>query len=100
MQAIAQQALGIANGLRIGAGRKLARGGTVALAMLGLFAHEVHATLIRIVAYGALLATLALLAVEATTIAGVTGGKSAAKAEWMQTAETPALRGAMSNSHE
>ena len=65
-----------------------------------LFAHEVHATLIRLIAYGAVLATLVLIAVEATTLAGVTGGKHAAAPEWMQAAETPALRGAMSNVHE
>ena len=94
MHPVAGRVIEASNELRIRAARRVARGGTVALAMLGLFANEGHAPLIRLFAYGAVLAVLALMAVEATSLAG---GKLMAKSDWMHTAGTPALRGAMNN---
>ena len=61
---------------------RLALGMRIALAMLGLFARELHATLARLVAYGAALAAFALIVVE---IAGPRGGIARiAKPDWVE----------------
>jgi hypothetical protein len=61
---------------------RLAIGLRIALAMLGLFARELHATLARLVAYAAALAAFALILVE---IAGSQGGSAkTANPEWIE----------------
>src|SRR5262245_58153763 len=61
---------------------RLAIGLRIALAMLGLFARELHATLARLVAYGAALAALALILVEIASSRG--GSAKTANPEWIE----------------
>lgn len=61
---------------------RLATGLAVAFALVRMFANELHATLARVVAYGAALAAFALIVAE---IVGSHGGNvKAANAEWIE----------------
>jgi hypothetical protein len=60
------------------------RAARVALAMLCLFAHELRATLARVIAYGAAVAAFALIALEVATIARGTGAAQTAAQDWIE----------------
>ena len=61
---------------------RLATGLAVAFALVRMFANELHATLARVVAYGAALAAFALIVVE---IIGPRGGSArSANADWIE----------------
>ena len=65
-----------------GAKARLATGLAVAFALVRMFANELHATLARVVAYGAALAAFALIVVE---IIGPRGGSArSANADWIE----------------
>ncbi len=69
-------------------GARAWRAAYVAFALLCLFANELRATLARVIAYGAAVAALALIAVEVTTPLRGTGAVQTAALDWSEVGKT------------